>query len=66
MRSLLAEVLAWLISWVPWAGLAGGILFLWVGVQAMDDDEAVGTNFFLISIAVTLLTGLFVALVMLQ
>lgn len=66
MRSMLAEVLGWLISWVPWAGLTGGIVFLWVGVQAMDEDEATGTNFFLISIAVTLLTGLFVALVMLE
>lgn len=66
MRSLVAEVLAWLISWVPWAGLVVGIVSLWMGVLAMDDNQTVGTNFFLISIAVTLLTGLFVALVMLQ
>lgn len=66
MRSVLAEVLAWIITLLPWAGLAGGIMFLWLGFQMMGDEEPMGTNFFLLSIAVTLLTGLFVALVMIQ
>lgn len=67
MESFVADVLLRLITWVPWLGLAfavGGVVF---GVRAMGESKGeIGRNFFLLSITVSLITGLFVGLVMVQ
>lgn len=66
MEGFVADILVWLITWVPWAGLTIAVAFLVFGVLAMDEEGGIGRDFFLLSIAVSLITGLFVALVMVQ
>lgn len=66
MRSLLGEVIGWAVTWLPWMGLALGAMFIVAGVMAMDDDDGAGRDFLLLSIAVLLLTGVFVGLIMAQ
>lgn len=51
MESFVADVLLWLITWVPWLGLAFAAGCLVLGVLAMDEEDGIGRDYLLLSIA---------------
>lgn len=66
MRSLLGEVIGWAVTWLPWLGLVMGAGYMFMAVMVVGSEDDMMRDFLLLSIAIFLLTGLFVGLVMVQ